>query len=41
MLQKSVRFEPMWGFEYVWPIRGGTVRSCGLVGGSVSLWGGL
>jgi hypothetical protein len=22
-----------------WPIRSGTVRRCGLVGGSVSLWG--
>ena len=29
----------MWSFEYVWPIGSGTVRKCGLVEGSVSLWG--
>jgi hypothetical protein len=26
-------------FEYAWPIGNGTVRRCGLVGGSESLWG--
>jgi hypothetical protein len=29
----------MWWFEYVWPLGSGTIRRCGLVGGSVSLWG--
>ena len=29
----------LWWFEYAWPIGSGTVRRCGLVGGSVSLWG--
>jgi hypothetical protein len=29
----------MWWFEYVWAIRRGTVRQCGLVVGSVTLWG--
>jgi hypothetical protein len=29
----------LWLFKYPWPIGRGTVRSCGFVGGSVSLWG--
>jgi hypothetical protein len=29
----------MWWFEYSWSIGNGTVRRCGLVRGSVSLWG--
>ena len=28
----------MWWFEYAWSVGCGTVRRCGLVGGSVSLW---
>ena len=28
-----------WWFEYAWLIESATVRRCGLVGGSVSLWG--
>jgi hypothetical protein len=31
----------VWWFEYAWPIGSGTVRRCGLVGGSVSVWDGL
>jgi hypothetical protein len=29
----------LWWFEYAWPTGTGTVRRCGLAGGSVSLWG--
>lgn len=28
----------MWWVEYAWPTESGTVRKCGLVRGSVSLW---
>lgn len=30
-----------WWFEYAWPMESGSIRRCGLVGGGVSLWGGL
>jgi hypothetical protein len=29
----------VWWFEYAWPMGSDTIRRCGLVGGSVSLWG--
>ena len=27
----------VWWFEYVWPTKSGTIRRCGLTGGSVAL----
>ena len=31
--------DTLWWFEYAWPTGSGTIRRCGLVGGSASLWG--
>jgi hypothetical protein len=29
----------VWWCEYAWPMGSSTIRRCGLVGGSASLWG--
>ena len=29
----------LWWFVYAWPMGSGTIKRCGLVGGSASLWG--
>ena len=37
----QVAVESLWWFEFAWPTENGTISGCGLVGGSVSLRGGL
>ena len=39
--EKKAEAIQVWWFEYAWPTGSGTIRRCGLVGGNVSLWGGL